>query len=489
MDNASLTDPNDPAVRRYANLDLDDAQVATPVSTPVVSAALPQTPSAPVVRGVTIDQEAASRITADAKAATDATGLALPPPLFAVGTTLLQVGVDNAQAQRSEFEDLPFADDACKAFADQIAAEKREDHLVDAVTLSMAPDGSLSTPWNGNLYMTEVALDGLCGFVTPGGAGYLTQCEPDLRATNMNRWLPKANRVDKRAYNRAVKGWEKEQKESSRFAVPFTKPEPQAKNYETPRKVTLRAREMNGKREIFSVVGPRYGVFDADKIALEIAKGCPPQTRCEIRYDGFRTTVNALAFSNVAPDQMGVGELFKTGIKATTADDGTGAIKFSVQLWRAICKNFMTVDVSKLVGSRRHIGQSGNIAADVQEMMQLAMSKVGFLMNKWSEGSAEDILSRYSLDNPEQVFQGLVANRVVHVPGVRPEEMVQRLMKAWNKEPGRYKTAFLNAITRCAHEESWDSPWITDDLESAAGEMLMATVWRCTPPVEENLFA
>ena len=62
--------------------------------------------------------------------------------------------------------------------------------------------------------------------------------------------------------------------------------------------------------------------------------------------------------------------------------------------------------------------------------------------------------------------------------GVKPEEMVNRLHTAWEKERGYNKTAILNAITRAAHESSWNSWADSEDLESAAGELLYQPVWN-----------
>src|SRR5262249_5828820 len=135
--------------------------------------------------------------------------------------------------------------------------------------------------------------DGLCRLVTPGGAGYLTDCPPALRATNVNHWLAQATRVDKSG---AVQ----------------------------PRQVTLRARQTGDSCEIFSIVGPRYSPIDIDVIATQLHKAVPRDARAEVLYDGYRARISILLHSNIAPERCVAGEIFKAGVSLTTADDGTG---------------------------------------------------------------------------------------------------------------------------------------------------------------------
>ena len=67
---------------------------------------------------------------------------------------------------------------------------------MDAPSLNMLADGRLTSEL-GSLPITERALEGLARLVTPGGAGYLTDCPPGLRATNVNHWLARATRYDR----------------------------------------------------------------------------------------------------------------------------------------------------------------------------------------------------------------------------------------------------------------------------------------------------
>lgn len=384
---------------------------------------------------------------------------------------------------------MPRVDEACADLADQIAAEDRQDHVVVATGLNMLNNGKLSSP-AGTLPLTERAVEGLAYFTTPGGASYLKSCPPDLRAHNFNEWFPKALREDKRATTKvrdeALAVYQKRVEVLGADNVePHVEPEPVL----VPKQVTLRTRRngTSGGREAFTVVGPRYGAFDIDKIAAQVAKGAPEDARCDITYDGYKARINVLFHSNIQPENAVAGEIFKAGLCVTTDDSGSGAIKISVELLRNLCLNLIILDNAKLkIGSRRHMGSFDTIAADVAEMTTTAMSKIGHFVNRWSESNVESVLFKYGLESMEVVFDRLVRNRVVHVPGVKPEDMTKKLLDAFAYEPFSTKSGVLNAITRAAHQESWKSPWVTMDLEEKAGELLWAKSWDMSDPDGED---
>ena len=498
-----VDDQDDAAARRFSLLDLDDSKPMPSVpeadqesvdefdKLPAErgAASVPE-----IVRGVTISGTGAERAMAD-EAAAKAAGFSPRPPIYTIGTTVLGVGVENARIKRAAFEALPFVDDGCNALAARIATETRVDHLVHAADLSMLDDGRLVTPWNGALTMTERAFDGLCAFTTPGGAGYLSGCEPDLRAINLNRWCPRAVRLDKRGLNRAHKEYREAVALAAKQGIDLKAVLPDPKSYMVPREVTLRTRRVNGNEEVFATTGPRYGKFDVDQTAKQIAKGCEkyPGAKVDITYDGYKARFNITFHSNVLASEYVAGEIFQAVLVVTTADDGSGSISISAGVLRNLCLNLMILDFSKiLVGKRRHIGTCESIAKDVETHMEVALKHIGYFAQKWGEANSEDAVARYAdqgVDDVEDLFKRLVLNRVVHVPGVKPDDMIQRLVRAFDKEPSRTKAGILNAVTRAAHEEPWRDWTTTEDLERAAGELLFAKVWNVQLPEDQDPFA
>ena len=85
------------------------------------------------------------------------------------------------------------------------------------------------------------------------------------------------------------------------------------------------------------------------------------------------------------------------------------------------------------------------------------------------------------------MFRGLIFNKVVHVANVKPADMMERLMRAYQMEPGYGKDAIVNAVTRAAHSEAWNSYEDTENLEATGGALLFQNVWNVTIPEGTSL--
>jgi hypothetical protein len=404
----------------------------------------------PGVRAGSIDAEGAARATSDEEGARSI-GLSPRPPVYEIGSRVNAMGVKNFRRSRDKWEAMPTLPELASTFGDRIANEQRADFLVAGSAL-IAHDNGLVSRIEGegpntvshDSYLTERALLGLASRVTPGGAKYLAQCPPELRAPNLNHWFKERGDTE----------------------------------------LTLRTRNapaFDGQlatREVYAACGPRYAAHDVDKVMQQAAKAIGHDARGKVTYDGYKMTLDAVFHTNVAPKNAVAGEFFKGVIRMRAADDGSGSINVSLGLWRNLCLNLIIIDFSKvLVGSRKHIGAE-TIAEDVAELMRVANERIGLVVGKWSEANVENVLARYDLQDVDQVFQGLVLNGAVKATGVRPEDMITRLHRAWEREPGYSKASILNAITRAAHEEEWRSWDDSEELESTAGELLYQPVWN-----------
>lgn len=480
--NQKGTTQMDSMTKRFSLIELDDAPVAaaapepapTPEPEPAPEPAEPVRSADDGWAGPGVSPKGKARAQADEDAAR-AAGFSPAPPLYEIGRLVNQWGVDNFRASQQDFEGMATVDEACENLRQVVADEERKDHKVDLPQLHMLDDGKLHTQGNGTYLLSKRALQGLCGFATPGGAGYLSECDPKLRAFNMNHWFDAGYRVDRRATSSLEKDWKVECKRADRFGT--TQP-PRPEPILVPKGVTLRTRnDGKGGRDLFAVVGPNYGEHDIDKIAAQIMEGVPSDARAKVIYDGYKARIDVLFHSDIKPEDAVAGEIFKAGVCITTADDGSGSIKISAQMWRNLCLNLFIIDNAReLVLGRRHFGKG--ISEAVENGIAAAQDKISYFMQKWHAGTVEDVCERYNVDNADTILRALAFNKVVHIPGVKKSEMYQRLRRAWEKEPGHSRTAFVNAVTRAAHEESWQRWTDEEDLERLGGRLLYAKVWN-----------
>lgn len=452
---------------------LFDAANPKPVAQEVIPERDPNSWASPGVSA-----EGAARAQSDEDAAVLA-GFTVAPPVYEIGSLVNSTGVENFRSSREEFEKMPTAVEVCRKLADQVKSEDRVDIILPVTELRMLDNGQLTRGTGGGMTMSERAITGLGTHVTPGGGGYLRECPPELRAINVNHWCENGIREDVRATNRLVKDWQ----EGNCLG-------PQPAPVMVPREITLRTR-INGttaERENFAIVGPRYAAHDIDKIAEQVmtSEAIPADARARVTYDGYRSRIDVLFHSNVQPERVVAGEIFKAGIMLKTADDGSGSIQIAAQLWRNLCLNLIIVDHAKdMVMRRSHRGRG--IEGAVEQGIVDAMKKVEYFCQKWSEATLENVLEKYGVKDIEAVFRGLIFNKVVHVPGVKPAVMMQRLMTAWSQEAGNDKTAIVNAVTRAAHSNTWKRWTIVEELETLGGKLLFAPSWNVTIPEKVDL--
>lgn len=414
-----------------------------------------------------VSKEGAARAKAD-EAAAKAAGFSVAPPVYEIGSLVNAIGVENFRASRSEYEAMPSVAEACEKLIKQVASECRSDLVVRAVDLQMLEDGRV-TRGTGALPLSERALTGLAGFVTPGGGGYLRECPPDLRAINVNHWLENAYVLDVRATRVAHETW---MEEGSIGEHPG--------DVMRPRELTLRTRTNHSSkgREIFAIVGPKYSPFDVDQIAERVMNNpnIPDDARCEIVYDGYKSRIDVLFHSNVQPEKVVAGEIFKAGFSLRGADDGTGSIWGEAMVWRNLCLNLIIIDhAQETVMRRRHVGDDIDKAVD--QGIQACMKRVQYFADAWSDSRAVNVVEKYDMQ-VEELLQRLVANKTLHVPNVKPVTMFENLHSAWKAEPGHDKTAIVNAVTRAAHEATWPTWDAVGDLERVGGVLLFAKDWN-----------
>jgi hypothetical protein len=388
-----------------------------------------------------------------------AAGLSLPPPVYALGTPVVQLGVDNFRAKRLEWEARPSFGSVCTDAIERIHAEARSNVEVKLSDLYMSRDGKLfqystgaaddpSAPrWN----VTKCGMWGLMqGLGVNAGGRYLLDAPADLRALNINYW----------AHAMALA------------------PAARAKAWSLRTRECLEPTQL-GQREVFAATSVKYPVLDADTLAEVAAELVPAGARGELLYDGVRFRLGASWFSDICPEDAAAGEVFRAYMFLTTRDDGRGSISVRWGVERNLCLNLIILGKSETKLSLRHAGDVDELRVAVRAAMTEGAAAIGRFATAWTSARHERVLDGVwgSKFDSKALFAAMVDEDMVRVPGVKAPELVERLVHAWEAEPGFTKADLVNAITRAAHTEAWASPWVTESLEEQAGALLENRVY------------
>jgi hypothetical protein len=381
-------------------------------------------------------------------------GLSFGPTIRPIGQSIeAREKYENGQRK---WEEMPALQEVCETIIATVKAESREDCQEDVSEIRMLPTGDLATKNAGILgfeprglkaFLAETLSYSTGGRVweedgAEGSAGYLLMCPPEMRADHMNYWM----------HHFDVEG---------------------RKDRSAARDVVFRTRlGKDGKRNIFGVVSPTYDTdCDADVMARIMLETAPEGARGEARYDGYRLTLDALFHSDVKSDDIGVGEIFKAGMRASTGDARNKGAAFFGNALRVRCVNLTTLP-ARVGKARRHRGESLKDRMRVDALD--ARKAIEGFATVWANAEKETIID--SSKDPMEAFDTLIKRGHLKVAGVKTDELKARLVKAWQAEPGYSKRHIVNAMTRAAHTNRWVNPWASQDIETQAGELLYQTV-------------
>ncbi len=398
--------------------------------------------------------------------ATDASlrglGLAFTDPTFyPFGFKLAESGVDRFRQIRLEHEERLGPDATLSAVERAYSEERRQDIATKLHELVMTEAGRL-TRGSGTLTISKYALGQLLARAgAPGSAGaYLANCPVSMRAEHTNYWLGRAMEVATR-------------RDGTHAAVSL--------------EATLRTRvepvmilgpdgkpATSMRRGIYACVGKGYlrgGAFAYPQAVRAFLGACPRDARCTFTSDGRRWRLSVSWMDpRLIPSDVVVGDTFRVGLWLESTDDASAGLMVGLDAERVRCLNCTTLYTRKIEGTLRH-GQR-SIAEKVVQVAQQALSKLSPFADAWRAARVDEVASRAYEDGVGHVFNYLVDEGLVSVPGVSDSEMVSRLHRAWQQEPGYSRADILNAVTRAAHSECWGGAFDGAQLEAQAGQLL-----------------
>lgn len=324
----------------------------------------------------TVDPDGAARVARDEAKAREF-GLALPPAFFALGTTLVQIGVDAARADRHAFDAMPAADEAMRTLRAQINAEKREDLAIGLAALRVNANGKLC----GKHFVDDVeqsfvlgverdTMSKLCSIVraeldAPGDLGVVTALSfrqsPDIVRQGAALWNHYALEVGRR-----------EEVEKERKTV------------------VLRTREVAAptgerRRQAYAVVSESYGEVDVHRVAEAIGR-LPDIGLCkaEVFYDGARARVDVITQTTVEPEDQTVGDMHRLGFRVQTNDTGGGSLRLYTFAERIACINRTIVSAQGAELIIRHLGDTQRLVAKLREGLVNAHKAVRAFARQWT---------------------------------------------------------------------------------------------------------
>ena len=384
-------------------------------------------------------------------------GLSTGPTIRPIGMGLIDSGMSKYRKMQREWESLPSTDEACAEIIACVKAENREDIEEITTGIRMLDNGDIATQNGGILGFEPRGLKSFASEILQGSemgrvwdedgaessSGYLLGCPPEMRANHLNYWMQNYNIEGRRDKDAA-------------------------------RNIVLRTREgADGKRNVFAVVSPTYTTdCDADVFATIMRDTVKPGARCEALYDGYRLTLDAIYSNPESAESVGVGEVFRAGIRATTGDARNKGGAFRATATRIRCVNLTTLRASSKVKARRHRGDG--LRARMIEDAKLAEVSIAEFATLWGDAEKERIIEVGA--KPEDTFGSLIKAGFIKIPGIKADEMKAKLVRAWEVEPSNSKRGIINAMTRAAHSNPWVNPWARQELEAQAGELLYVSV-------------
>lgn len=444
--------------------------------------------------------------------AANTAGFNLKAPVYALGTAVIDLGVENASKSRRDFEEMDSVNLTLEKLCNRIASEKREDVFMDMNLAHMTASGHVGRPGE-HFGVNEQSFRHLCdlnGFNI--GARYLwEECPVPLRALNINHQLANRKLQREMAHMKAVDLKEhaeryeanlahlseddREQAMFSRFNVN------KAKKLTIPdRSLTLRLRTRLSRhanpavpRDIFAVTSQTYTPIDFTSIAAVIAGAInhgDARASFDYFYDKAAGVVDIMFHSDVKASNYSAGEIFKAFVRVKFDDARQGSVKVTAGLWRNLCLNLIILDVSEIdCGRIIHTGSHEGRIEAINKAVNKALGSIDHFVTKWDKASAQlitnpSVLVKNARGSEAEAKSWADCNTIERVAGLvngytkvnalpplsRP--IIAGIANAYARDAltggsDITKAGVINAITRYANDDM--DRWSADALERAAG--------------------
>lgn len=370
-------------------------------------------------------------------------------PLYSEGTKVVESGEQKLKTMVREFEGLDTARGGAEKLRDACRAERRivlpnipltGFEAASGGALHLTADGTRVRVWPTRTGWKNVA-DRLVPEGVHGAGQYFASAPPHVRALNVNQYVEdlRAGADDRRA-NVGVKLFD-------------------------------------GKRPVlaYRFGSTAYTPFEVPDAcdALLSAEALAPDARMEVFYDGERARLLVLFHADEVVD-LACGDIFKVGVIIKLSDAIGSSTEVTLCVWRNRCLNLIIIGkATKTVFKQRHTG------ANIRDTFTAAVAKgqatFATFRDRWNAARKEKLFNSVNdEDGARRAFAGLLGAGLIELPGRDPEAKLQKLMVAWQKEPGYSRADMINAVTRAVHEGTWWNNPVdgSEEVEEQAGKLL-----------------
>jgi hypothetical protein len=175
----------------------------------------------------------------------------------------------------------------------------------------------------------------------------------------------------------------------------------------------LRTRTIDGQKDIFAGVSPRYAPADAPEIVDRLIDALPAEAKGSWSYDPATTTweLRAEVWTPTPVAEHAVGEPFRGYVSFRSRDNGTGTLNGGGGIEILSCLNSATYVADGVDVSRRHIGA---IVAEAEGMIAKARRSIDALCEAWGAARQDVIIDSDGtwIQGPEEM-QGIPISKAL----------------------------------------------------------------------------
>jgi hypothetical protein len=426
-----------------------DGTVSPTAPAPIVT----QVPGESAARNGELDMDGRARaITVDG--ALRAHGLAFAEPTFFAWGTQGQWG-DAARRARAELHKMPLHRELAEEARAIVAREDRRGNVTSLANITYSADDLVRTKaGSAGAACSPQALRQILTRADAPGGSYLADARlpGDLRASHVTHWLGLHNETERLSITEALT--------ADRKAPPY-------------QQIKLLSKlDAQGHRALYGAVGPKYPHdYGMDRVIADVQGMFPGEARGSLHYDASTTRwrVDAAVGAEFEPV---VGDVYRMGVRYGAHDAGGGSYYADLYGIRVRCVNFTKIKGLKKLGRVRHVGSIDDLRERVKALIEVGADAMQAYSDAVREANEQAICERaLATGDDRAVFAALVDGGYLPTPGGR-ESALEAYHNAWLVEPGHQRLDFVNAATRAAHESPWSSPWVTEEIEEAAGQLL-----------------